>query len=208
MMSDDLAPKKLRNARIALWLVAAVAGAGLAIALTTQDGNTAGTESTNYADSVGGPFELVAPDGSAFTDAELKGTPYAIFFGFTRCPDVCPTTLSRMARLRAQLGDDGNKFRIVFVSVDPGHDTPEDIGNYVELFGTPIVGLTGSQQQIDAIVKAYHVFYEKVPVEGGDYTIDHSAGVFLMDRGGRLQSIIDHHEGEAASLAKLERLIS
>ncbi|KPL68586.1 electron transporter SenC [Erythrobacter sp. SG61-1L] len=189
-----------------LWLAVALAGC-LALAAWFGSGHKA-PEPAAYGDSVGGPFTLVAPDGSTVTQKDFAGKPYAIFFGFTRCPDVCPTTLARMARLRQQLGADGDKFRIVFVSVDPERDKPADIGAYVDLFGTSIVGLTGSDEQIAAIVKAWHVFYDKVPQPGGDYTIDHTASVFLMDRDGKLQSIIDHHETEAASLAKLQRLVS
>ncbi|MBU7579911.1 MAG: SCO family protein [Porphyrobacter sp.] len=166
-------------------------------------------EQASYADLIGGPFALTAPDGSRVTDQTLRGKPFAIFFGFTRCPDVCPTTLSRMASLRKQLGADGDKFRIVFVSVDPGYDSPEDIGRFVELFGTPILGLTGSDAEVNAAVKAYRAFYEKVPTNGGaDYTIDHTASVYLMDAEGRLQSIIAYDETDANALAKLKRLVS
>lgn len=195
-----------RTLRMVLWLAVALA-ACLGLAVWFGSGHK-GPETTDYGDAVGGPFQLVAPDGSTVTEKDFAGQPYAIFFGFTRCPDVCPTTLSRMARLRQQMGADGDKFRIVFVSVDPERDRPADIGAYVDLFGTPIVGLTGSDGQIAQIVKAWHVFYQKVPQPGGDYTIDHTASVFLMDRTGKLQSIIDHHEAEASALAKLRRLVS
>lgn len=195
----------LRKVPLFLWVfmvLLAVVAAGIAIR-GTQDGTP-----KEYADSVGGPFALVTPDGARFTERNLAGKPYAMFFGFTRCPDVCPTTLARMAQLRKRMGDDGMKFAIVFVSVDPGHDTPADIGNYIALFDTPIIGLTGTTAQIDQIVKRWRAFYQKVPLEGGDYTIDHTAGVFLMDRNGRLQSILDHHENENAALAKLRRLVA
>lgn len=195
----------LRKVPLFLWVfmvLLAVVAAGIAIR-GTQDGTP-----KEYADSVGGPFALVTPDGARFTERNLAGKPYAMFFGFTRCPDVCPTTLARMAQLRKRMGDDGMKFAIVFVSVDPGHDTPADIGNYIALFDTPIIGLTGTTAQIDEIVKRWRAFYQKVPLEGGDYTIDHTAGVFLMDRNGRLQSILDHHENENAALAKLRRLVA
>ena len=197
----------LKTLRLVLWaLVALVLGAGL-LAMFAGDRTPAPEVEGAYADSVGGPFALTAPDGSRVTDETLKGTPFAIFFGFTRCPDVCPTTLSRMAQLRKQLGPDGDKFRIVFVSVDPGYDSPEDIGRYVELFGTPILGLTGTDAEVNAAVKAYRAFYEKVPTKAGDYTIDHTASVYLMDADGRLQSIIAYDETAANALAKLKRLV-
>lgn len=198
----------LRTLRAILWLaVALAAGVGLYLFLFPAR-DTVGEQPTDYADTVGGPFSLTAPDGSTVTDRTLAGMPFAIFFGFTRCPDVCPTTLSRMAQLRKRMGSDRDKFRIVFVSVDPGHDSPEDFGRYVELFGTPILGLTGSEEDIARVTKAYHAYYRKVPVEGGDYTIDHTAAVYLMDARGKLQSILDFHESPEASLAKLKRLVA
>ncbi|MFV0644712.1 MAG: SCO family protein [Sphingomonadaceae bacterium] len=198
----------LKALRLFLWLGVLLAAAIAAFAILGPGHKGGPGQAAGYAGTVGGAFTLTAPDGSVVTDQSLKGTPYAIFFGFTRCPDVCPTTLARMAQLRKRMGEDGDKFRIVFVSVDPEHDSPEDIGRYVDLFGTPIIGLTGTDAQIAQIVEAYHVYYRKVPVEGGDYTIDHTAGVYLMGRDGKLQSILDHHEGIDASLAKLRRLVS
>jgi protein SCO1/2 len=162
----------------------------------------------SYADALGGKFDMVDQTGRTVTQETLKGRPYAIFFGFTRCPDVCPTTLSRMAALRKRLGADGDRFDIVFVSVDPGHDTRTSIGEYVKLFGTPIIGLTGTDAQTDRIVKAFKIYYKKVPVEGGDYTVDHTASVFLMDRAGKFVTTIDHKEGQDVALEKLRRIVA
>lgn len=166
----------------------------------------------NSSISIGGPFTLTSSDGSVFTDKTLAGKPFAIFFGFTRCPDVCPTTLSRMALFRKQLGPDGDKFNIVFVSVDPEHDKPSDIGEYVKLFETPIIAATGTEQQLAEIKKGYGIYSKKVPLDpakpAGDYTIDHTAGIYLMDANGQLSSVIDHHEANDVALAKLKLLIS
>lgn len=211
-LEEESAPERqaggLKTLRLVLWgVVALVVGIGL-VAMLAPDRTPPVSDQASYADLIGGPFTLTAPDGSRVTEQTLKGTPFAIFFGFTRCPDVCPTTLSRMAQLRKQLGPDGDKFRIVFVSVDPGYDSPEDIGRYVELFGTPIIGLTGTDAEVDAAVKAYRAFYQKVPTnEGKDYTIDHTASVYLMDASGKLQSIIAYDETDANALAKLKRLV-
>lgn len=211
-LEEDISPERkaagLKTLRRALWgVVLLVVGIGL-VAMMAPGRTPPVSEQASYADLIGGPFALTAPDGSRVTDQTLKGTPFAIFFGFTRCPDVCPTTLSRMASLRKQLGPDGDKFRIVFVSVDPGYDSPEDIGRYVELFGTPILGLTGTDAEVNAAVKAYRAFYQKVPInEGKDYTIDHTASVYLMDAKGRLQSIIAYDETNPSALAKLQRLV-
>jgi protein SCO1/2 len=209
---EDISPQRqaegLKTLRLALWgVVALVVGVGL-VAMLAPGRSGPAQQQAAYADQIGGPFALRAPDGSRVTDQTLKGMPFAIFFGFTRCPDVCPTTLSRLASLRKQLGRDGDKFRIVFVSVDPGYDSPEDVGRYVEMFGTPILGLTGTEKEIDAAVKAYRAFYQKVPTNNGaDYTIDHTASVYLMDAQGRLQSIIAYDETDTSALAKLKRLV-
>jgi protein SCO1/2 len=200
-------PGSLARLRGFLWLAAGLAVViGLAVGINRN--RPASTVPNGYARSIGGPFVLAAPDGSAVTEKSLSGKPYAIFFGFTRCPDVCPTSLARMARLRKQLGPQAMKFNIVFVSVDPGHDKPADIGNYVALFGTPIIGLTGTDAQIERIKKGYGVFSAKVSQPGGDYTIDHTAAIYLMTATGAFSGTIDIHESDAAALAKLRRLIA
>ena len=159
------------------------------------------------AQDIGGPFTLSDPAGHSVTDATLAGKPYTLYFGYTRCPDICPTSLSRMARLRQRLGPAGNRFNIVFVSVDPAHDTPAFIGRYVQLFGTPIIGLTGTEAQLTTIEQAYHVFVRHVPLPGGDYTIDHSAEIYLMDANGRFVGAIEHNDSDEAAFAKLRRLV-
>ena len=197
---------RLGVVRLVLWALVALAAAGFAY-LQLRPTPLPQPKET-YAASLGGPFTLTAADGSQVTDQSLKGRPFALFFGFTRCPDVCPTTLARLAKLRGQMGRAGEKLQIVFVSVDPESDTPADIGQYIALFGTPIVGLTGTPEQIAQIAKAYRIYYAKVPQEGGNYTVDHSATVFLMDLDGRLQSTLDMKEGDAAALAKLRALVA
>lgn len=177
---------------------------GLAIAMTPR--GSSDTASLAAETGIGGPFTLTAPDGKPFTLESLGGKPFAVYFGFTRCPDVCPTTLSRLALLRGKLGAAGSKFAILFVSVDPGHDTPQSVGEYVKLFGTPIIGLTGSDEQLKPVEKAYGVYVAKVPQPGGDYTVDHSSAVLLMNGQGRLADIISHDEPEAEALEKLKRL--
>lgn len=194
-----------------LWVMAVVAALLGGLLYLGFEKSGAEKPASTAALSFGGPFELTRSDGSVLTDKMLAGRPYAIFFGFTRCPDVCPTTLSRLALLRKKLGVDGDKFDIVFVSVDPERDKPADIGAYVELFGTPIIAATGTDAQLAKIRKGFGVYVKKVPLDpakpDGDYTIDHTAGIFLMDAHGRLSSIIDHHEAEATALDKLRMLV-
>lgn len=211
MPSTEAEPAKgrLSELRVGLWLVALLFSLFcLALLYLGQGKGSGATTDSEMANAIGGPFTLTAPDGSTVTDKTLAGKPFAIFFGFTRCPDVCPTNLARMARLRAQLQGDGDKFAIVFVSVDPEQDTPAIIGEYVKLFGTPIIGLTGSSAQLEQIKKAYAVFSAKVPIMGGGYTIDHTAATYLMTRDGKFAGTIDHQEDDASALQKLKQLVA
>jgi len=207
MTIEPAAPSKMILVRRLLWAlvgIAAIAGVVIAVASIPKNGSFA---ASSYADSFGGPFTLTAPDGSPVSDKTLVGKPFAIFFGFTRCPEVCPTTLARMASLREQLGKDGMKFNIVFVSVDPEHDKPADIGSYISLFKTPIFGLTGTPEQLAKIQKGYGVYVKKVPIEGGDYTIDHTAAIYLMDAHGKFVTTIDYHEQDKVAIEKLQRIV-
>lgn len=196
----------LRRVRPWLWILFAIVSL-TAVALWMRERPAVSSASQSYASAFGGSFEMIDQYGNTVTDQTLRGRPYAMFFGFTRCPDVCPTTLSRLAALRKQLGADGEKFDIVFVSVDPKTDKANDIGRYVKLFDTPIIGLTGSDRQIAKIAKAFHVYYAKIPVDGGGYTVDHTASVFLMDKHGEFVATIDHKESQQVALAKLKRLV-
>lgn len=204
-MSDAFRPGRFGRLRLVLWAMVALAAIGFAY-LQFRDGQPAGRQE-NYSAAVGGPFALISPDGSTVTERTLRGRPFALFFGFTRCPDVCPTTLARLVKLRRDLASDGEELQIVFVSVDPEADKPDEIGRYIGLFGAPIIGLTGTPEQVAQIAKAYGVYYSKAPQEGDNYTIDHTATVFLMDRDGRLQSTLDMKESDEASLSKLRRLV-
>ena len=202
-----------RLSRVRRWLWALVGvvalGIGVMLGIRAFGGDQGGASEVAGAPSdIGSSFSLVDRTGKPVTPQTLKGKPYAIFFGFTRCPDVCPTALSRMAQFRKKMGADGDKFQIVFVSFDSGRDSPADVGAYVDLFGTPILGLTGSEQQIAQAAKSFRVFFQKVPVEGGDYTIDHSAFTVLMDRDGHFRSLLSDQESEASALAELRRLIA
>ncbi|WP_145204696.1 SCO family protein [Sphingobium sp. B2] len=201
----DRATPSRRAGLLVFGLVALLLGVVAALILTPGWVDDAPVSAS--ANGPGGPFTLTDTQGRTVTNRALLGKPYAIFFGFTRCPDVCPTTLTRMTQLRKQLGTNGDKFNIVFVSVDPGHDKPADIGNYLTLFGTPIIGLTGTDAQIKQITNGYGVYFAKVPVAGGDYIIDHSAGILLFDSRGRYVDVMDPTEPMATSIGRLRELI-
>jgi len=156
--------------------------------------------------SMGGPFTLTGADGKPFPSTRLAGKPYAIFFGFTHCPDVCPTTLSRLVQLRQQLKSGDHPFEIVFVSVDPERDGPSEVGKYAELFNSPIIGLTGSSTQIEQVKKQYGIYSRKVPDGSGSYSVDHTATVLLFDRNGQFSATVAPDEQDGPALEKLKRI--
>ncbi len=155
---------------------------------------------------VGGPFTLVDHKGKAVTDADFRGKPMAVFFGFTHCPEVCPTTLLDMSNWLSRLGPDADKLQILFITVDPERDTPEQMALYLQSFDPRIVGLSGSREQVDAAIGAYKAYAKRIPTESS-YTMDHTASVYLMDAQGRFKTMIDYHEDEATSLAKIRRVL-
>lgn len=138
------------------------------------------------ASDVGGPFSLVSHEGRPVTHEDFLGEPHLVFFGFTHCPDVCPTKLFEIAEtLDAVKERSGRDVKALFVTVDPERDTPEAMQSYVSSFDDRIVGLTGSPEQVDAVVSAYRAFARKVPLDDGDYTMEHTAIVYIMDEEGR-----------------------
>jgi len=141
--------------------------------------------------AVGGPFHLQDQNGKPFSDQDMKGRPYLVFFGFTHCPDICPTTLFDMSQVFKQLGPDADRAGALFITIDPERDTPAVIKDYLSSFDPHLRGLTGDQAAVDAAVKAYRVYAKKVPLEGGDYTMDHTAVVYLMDKNGEFVAPFD-----------------
>ena len=199
----------LGKVRFILWGLVAVAVAALVFLLTRPEPELPAPSVTELPlASIGGPFTLVGADGQPFASSRLAGKPFAIFFGFTHCPDVCPTTLARLTKLRRALGQGDDAFRIVFVSVDPDRDGPAEVGAYAKLFDTPVIGLTGSAAQIEQVKKQYAVFSAKAPGAGGDYSVDHTASVFLMDRTGKFVATLAPEESDAVALDKIKRIAS
>ena len=131
--------------------------------------------------SIGAPFRLMGSDGKSVSDADLRGQPVVMFFGYTHCPDVCPTTLFEVSELFRKLGK-GAKVRGVFVSVDPERDTPEILKDYLGSFDKRIIGLSGDRAALEPMLKAYRVYARKNPAANGEYSMDHSAIVYLMDK--------------------------
>ena len=135
--------------------------------------------------AIGGPFRLVDQNGTPVTDGDLKGEPYLVFFGFTHCPDVCPTTLMEMSDVLDKLGPDAKRVAALFITVDPERDTPQELKDYLSSFNPQVRGLTGDPAAIAQVAKSYRVYLKKVPLENGDYTMDHTALVYLMDKNGK-----------------------
>ncbi len=155
---------------------------------------------------IGGPFKLTSHEGKPFTDADLKGKPFAVFFGFTHCPEVCPTTLYDLTQDLESLGEDSDKMRVAFITVDPAQDTPELMKTYLSSFDPRIVGLTGTDEEIAAVAKEYKIYYRKVPTDSG-YTMDHSATIFLMDSKGDFYGTSNFQENAEIRRKKLQQLI-
>jgi protein SCO1/2 len=156
--------------------------------------------------AIGGPFRLTTHDGRALTDGDLKGQPFALFFGFTHCPDVCPTTLFDISELLKELGPEAERLRVLFVTVDPRRDTSDLLATYLQSFPR-VIGLTGTKADVAAAAKAYRAYFREVPTKDGSYTMEHTATVYLMNRWGEFFSTLDYHEGRDAKLAKLRRLL-
>jgi protein SCO1 len=156
--------------------------------------------------AIGGPFRLTDHRGRAVTERDFRGRPMAIFFGFTHCPDVCPTTLTDLTGFIEAMGADAERIHWLFVSVDSERDTPEAMAGYLEAFDRRITGLSGTEAQIAEVASAFRVYYRRVPMEGGGYTMDHSASIFLLDAEGRFAGTVDYKESERVALEKLRLL--
>lgn len=195
----------LKTLRIVLWTLVAVVGLGVGGAmlyprLQPQAETTLGGFGT-------GSFELVDQDGQQVDQTIFAGHPSVLFFGFTHCPEVCPTTMAEMASWFEALGDEGSALRAYFVTVDPERDTPSVLGDYVSWVSDRITGLTGTPEDVARIARSWGVFYEKVPLEDGGYTMDHTASVFLLDANGEFEGTIAYGEAQATALDKLRNLI-
>ena len=208
-MTETRPPKsRIKQVRLLLWLIVALAIAGTAAlfliprAQTSAPATFTGPMKTTF----GGPFTLVGSDGKPFSSQALEAKPFAIYFGFTRCGDVCPTTLSRLVKLRREAAND-EAMRIIFVTIDPANDGPKEVGQYASLFNAPIIGLTGSDAQIDQVKKQYGIFAQPVPHAAMGKQMEHTATVLLFDRSGQFAGTITPDEPDSTALAKLKKLV-
>lgn len=178
---------------------------GAAVMLTLPGGHREAA-----AGGVGGPFALTAGDGRIVTERDVRGAPHLVFFGFTHCPDVCPTTLAQVSDVLDALGDKGrgaNPVRAYFVSVDPERDTPEVMRTYLGSFDSRIVGLSGDPARVAAMARAYRVYAKKVPLKDGDYTMEHTSLVYLMDAEDRFVGAFNLARPPAQAAADLAKML-
>jgi protein SCO1/2 len=209
-VTETAPPKnRLKQVRTLIWVLVLLAAAGTAFLLfyprSPEKLPQAVTTSTEA--GFGGPFTLVGADGKPFSSIRLAGKPYAIYFGYTQCADVCPVTLGRLVKLRKQAAGEG-RLNIVFVTIDPKNDGPKEVGQYAEAFNAPIIGLTGSEAQIERVKRQYGIYAKPEPMAGGGMKMDHTATVLLFDRDGKLSSTITTDEPDSAALAKIKRLVA
>jgi len=153
-------------------------------------------------------FQLTTQSGARLSPQELADKPFAIFFGFTHCPEICPTTLWEMSREMRQLGQLSEEFKVLFVSLDPARDTPEILNTYLKSFDSRIIGLTGNKEEVEAAARAFHIYWEKVPTTGDDYVLNHTAIVFLMSKDGVLKDVLSYQEDAGVQIAKLKKLLA
>ena len=196
----------MRQVRILIWILVVLALAGFAFLYLRTPQTERGPQLTINPASFGGPFTLVGADGKPFPSSRLAGRPYAIFFGFTHCPDVCPTTLQRLVKLRDELSRGDDAFNIVFITVDPERDGPKEVGRYANEFEAPIIGLTGQPAQIERVKQLYGIFAQKVPDQSGGYSVDHTATAMLFGRDGQFFATISPQEPDGSALDKLKRV--
>jgi protein SCO1 len=157
--------------------------------------------------AIGGPFQLTDQNGKAVTDKDLKGKPTLIFFGYTHCPDVCPTSLFEISEVLRAMGKDADKVNAVFISVDPERDTQAAMKDYLSSFDPHLEGLSGDPDAIANVIKSYRVYAKKVPTKDGDYTMDHTALIYLMDRDGRFVSPFNLKRTPEEAAVELKRYL-
>ncbi len=201
--------KRLRTVLWALIVFILVGGGGLYVAqqIRAAPTSTAGSSSLGSGVVLDGPFKLVTHEGQDVTRATFSDKPTAWFFGFTHCPDVCPTTLFTLTEHLKRLGPESDKLNVVFISVDPERDTPAVLKEYVSSFDPRIVALTGTPEQVQQAVKGFHAYFAKKPTEGGGSTMDHTALVILTARNGEFRGTLDLHEPVETQSQKLQRVI-
>jgi protein SCO1/2 len=196
-----------RSLRILVISAAFLAGLVLCFGAVIMLSGRLSTPVAQQIAAIGGPFKLTDQNGRTVTDQDFKGRPFLVFFGFTHCPDICPTTLFEVSEILRVLGSDADRTRALFITVDPERDTPAVMKDYLSSFDPHLSGLTGDPAGIAAVAKAYRVYYKKVPLDQGGYTMDHTAIVYLMDKEGRFVAPFSLKRTIEAAAADLRRYL-
>ena len=184
-----------------------ILGVGAFLALSLHE-TPRGAAGTLLASAIGGPFRLVDQNGKTVTDGDLKGKWSLVYFGYTHCPDACPTALNDIAIALDELGPQRSAVRPVFITVDPERDTAEVLKAYVTSFDAPIMALTGTPEEIAQAAKEYRVYYAKHPEAGGDYSMDHSSVIYVMDPEGRFTASFTHENTPEDIAERLKKLLA
>jgi protein SCO1/2 len=188
-------------------IILAAFGASLVVGLVLMLWAVGGLRNVAAPAAIGGPFQLTDQAGQTVTDANLKGRPTVIFFGFTHCPDICPTALFEMSEVLRVMGKDADRVNAWFVSVDPERDTATAMKDYLSSFDPRLKGLTGSPEAVAKVISAYRVYAKKVPLKDGDYTMDHTALIYLMDRDGKFVAPFNLKRTPEEAAADLKRYL-
>ncbi len=196
-----------RSVRILLVASAFLAGLMVCFAVVLLVSGRVLTPGVPQVAAIGGPFSLTDQNGRTVTDRDFKGHPFLVFFGFTHCPDVCPTTLFDVSEVLRALGPDADRVRAAFITVDPERDTAAALKDYLSSFDPHLSALTGSPDAIAAVAKAYRVYYKKVPLAEGGYTMDHTAIVYLMNKEGHFVSPFSLKRPPEAAAADLRKYL-
>jgi protein SCO1 len=188
-------------------VIVAAFGASLAVGLVLMLWAMGGLKNATAPAAIGGPFQLTDQAGRTVTEKNMQGRPTLIFFGFTHCPDICPTSLFEISEMLRAMGKDADRVNAYFISVDPERDSTEAMKDYLSSFDSHLQGLTGNPEQIAKVISAYRVYARKVPLKEGDYTMDHTALIYLMDRDGRFVSPFNLKRPPEQAAADLRRYL-
>ena len=184
-----------------------ILGSAAFLAVELHD-NAKGVAGTVLGSAIGGPFSLVDQDGKTVTNTALEGKWLLVYFGYTHCPDACPTALNNIALALRDLGAKRDEVRPVFITIDPERDTPQTLKDYVTAFDTPILALTGTAAEVARAAKNYRVYYAKHPEAGGDYSMDHTSLIYVMDPKGRFTASLTGADPPEQIVARLKKLLS
>ena len=188
-------------------VIATAFAASLVVGLLIMFWAMGGVSKVAQPAAIGGPFQLTDQNGKAVTDKSLKGKPTLIFFGYTHCPDVCPTSLFEISEVLRAMGRDADKVNAIFISVDPERDTPAAMKDYLSSFDPHLEGLSGDSAETAKVITSYRVYAKKVPTKDGDYTMDHTALIYLMDRDGRFVSPFNLKRTPEEAAVELKRYL-